>query len=112
MVSQEKLKNLRRVITENLRVQRDGDPIKYVDAGTALQDACSKQNHTIFARRGCGKTLLLHHASRELPNSVRSIYLNCEDFKRHSFPNVLIVILMTLFQEIKRDYSGDYPRLG
>ena len=97
------LAKLREVITENLRVQRGGDLVDYVSIGTALQDATARQNHAIFARRGCGKTLLLHHSSRILKTGIRSIYLNCEDFKRHSFPNVLIVILVTLFKEIDKN---------
>jgi len=101
-----KLQRLRQVITENLRVQRDGETIDYINVGTALNDACAKQNHAIFARRGCGKTLLLHHSSRMLDESIKSIYLNCEDFKRHSFPNVLIEILTSLFKEIESNLHG------
>lgn len=96
MAGKEKLSDLRKVITENLRVQRDGQSIDYINVGMALQNACSKQNHAIFARRGCGKTLLLHHSSRALESDMKSVYLNCEDFRRHSFPNVLIEILYAL----------------
>jgi hypothetical protein len=32
--------------------------------------------------------------------------LNCEDFKRHSFPNVLIEILASLFREIEQNLQG------
>jgi hypothetical protein len=106
MVSQQKLDRLREVITESLRVQRGGEPIDYVNVGTALQDACSKQNHAIFARRGSGKTLLLHHSARALKGGMKAVYLNCEDFKRHSFPNVLIEILTSLFRELERNLSG------
>ena len=82
-VDPEKLQNLRRVITENLRVQRAGSSaVKYVDVSNALADACARQNHTIFARRGCGKTLLLHASNHELDRSVKTVYLNCEDFNR------------------------------
>ncbi|WHQ69250.1 hypothetical protein [Methylorubrum extorquens] len=110
MLDQKKLDKLREVITENLRVQRHGDEIDYINVGTALQDACSRQNHTIFARRGCGKTLLLHHSSRSLRDDVRSVYLNCEDFKKHTFPNVLIEILSALFREIDRNLTGWFGR--
>lgn len=106
MVSADKLVRLRNAITENLRVQRDGAPIDYINVGTALQDACSRQNHAIFARRGCGKTLILHHSSRLLSPDTKAIYLNCEDFKRHSFPNVLIEILSALFRELDKNQSG------
>ena len=106
MVDAKKLTRLRTVITENLRVQRDGEPIDYINVGNALQDACARQNHAIFARRGCGKTLLLHHSSRALPNGAKAVYLNCEDFKQHSFPNVLIEILTALFRELEHNLGG------
>lgn len=107
MTGTEKLTKLRLVINENLRVQRGGaDPVPYIDVGNVLNDIRARQNHVVFARRGCGKTLLLHHSSRQLDSSVKSVYLNCEDFKRHSFPNVLIEILDALFHELEQHLTG------
>ena len=106
MVSAKKLATLRTIITENLRVQRGDEAVQYINLGNSLQDACARQNHAIFARRGCGKTLLLHHSARKLGNNIKAIYLNCEDFKRHSFPNVLIEILRALFKELDRNLVG------
>ncbi len=64
----QQLADLRKVITENLRVQRGGaDAVPYIDVSRALSDICARQNHAVFARRGCGKTLLLHHSAKELP---------------------------------------------
>ena len=106
-----KLTALRQKITESLRIQRDSsEAVPYIDAANILGDVCSRQNHAIFARRGCGKTLLLHHSSRSLDDSVRTVYLNCEDFKRHSFPNVLIEILDALFRELERHLTGWFGR--
>lgn len=104
----ENLSALRRMITENLRIQRGGaDPVPYIDVSNILDDICARQNHVIFARRGCGKTLLLHHSSHLLiDSSIKAVYLNCEDFKRHSFPNVLIEILDALFAELERHLPG------
>ena len=101
-----KLRKLRALITEGLRVQRDGEAITYINVGQALEDACARANHTIFARRGCGKTLLLHDSRSKLQEDLRSIYLNCEDFKQHTFPNVLVEILKALFREIDQNLSG------
>lgn len=102
---------LRRVITENLRVQRAGaDPVPYIDVSSALSDICARQNHAVFARRGCGKTLLLHHSAKKLPSDIQTVYLNCEDFKHHSFPNVLIEILDALFAEIEGNLPGWFGR--
>ena len=108
---EKKLATLRRVINENLRVQREGaDPIQYIDVSGALNDISARQNHAIFARRGCGKTLLLQHSSKLLPTKIQSVYLNCEDFKHHSFPNVLIEILDTLFAELEGNLSGWFAK--
>ena len=107
----EDLTLLRQVITENLRVQRGGsESIPYIDISNVISDMTARQNHAIFGRRGCGKTLLLHFSEKKLNNSVKCIYLNCEDFKRHSFPNVLIQILDALFEELQRNLTGWFGR--
>jgi hypothetical protein len=41
-----------------------------------------------------------------LGSDVAVVYLNCEDFKRHTFPNVLIEILSALFREINGHLKG------
>ncbi|MGV8935202.1 MAG: hypothetical protein ACOH1I_11285 [Gallionellaceae bacterium] len=107
-LSDKKLTLLRQRITEGLRIQRDtGDVVPYIDTAHVVGDVCAKQNHTIFARRGCGKTLLLHYSSQLLEKSpIRTVYLNCEDYKRHSFPNVLIEILDALFGELEHHLTG------
>lgn len=104
--SREKISALRRKIQESLRVQIGTESIPYIDASHNLDDATARQNHVIFARRGCGKTLLLHSSSRQADKSISAVYLNCEDFKQHSFPNVLIEILRAIFIEIDSNLSG------
>lgn len=107
----QKLGELRRKIQESLRIQKDSaEAVPYIDASSAISDASARQNHAIFARRGCGKTLLLHYSGRSLEESVRAVYLNCEDFKHHSFPNVLIEILRSLFQELEKHLTGWFGR--
>ena len=87
MASAEALAKLREVITENLRIQKSGAPtIRYIDVTHALDDARARQNHVIFARRGCGKTLLLHNAASLAGDDRKTIYLNCEDFQEPLFP--------------------------
>jgi len=111
-LTDKQLNQLRVKITEGLRIQRDtSEPVPYMDAANIVGDICARQNHTIFARRGCGKTLLLHHSTKELEGtSTRTVYLNCEDFKRHSFPNVLIEILDALFRELENHLHGWFGR--
>jgi len=105
------LSKLRTIIQESLRVQRgSAERVAYIDTGNVLSDVCARQNHVIFARRGCGKTLLLHYSAKKLGEDVHSVYLNREDFKRHSFPNVLIEILDALFAELEKHLSAWFGR--
>ena len=111
MPVQERLTKLRLVINENLRVQRGGaESIPYIDVANVLNDIAARHNHVIFGRRGCGKTLLLQFSAQHTDDSIRCIYLNCEDFKKHSFPNVLIQILDALFAELLHHLTGWFGR--
>jgi len=98
-----KLLKLRNVINENLRTQLENDKVEYISSGHTLSDITARQSHCIFARRGCGKTLLLHHSRRLLGDEIKAVYINCEDFKHHSFPNVLIEIIDSIFSELERN---------
>jgi len=101
------VEELRRIVQENIRVQRGGsDAIEYVDVSRALADIAAKQNHVVFGRRGCGKTLLLQATQQKTATDVKVVYINCEDYKQHSFPNVLIEILDALFEELEKNLSG------
>ncbi|MFA4844688.1 MAG: hypothetical protein WC632_07070 [Candidatus Margulisiibacteriota bacterium] len=109
----DKIRKLRTVINECLRVQQNSDhQIPYIDSGNTLDDVMARQNHVIFGRRGCGKTLLLNESAKRLLKipSIKTIYLNCEDFKKHSFPNVLIEILDSLFGTLEQNLSGWFGR--
>jgi len=110
MVNNSNLAKLRTLINENLRTQLGSKDVTYISTGHVLNDASAKQSHCIFARRGCGKTLLLHHSRRALPESVRAIYINCEDFKHHSFPNVLIEIIDSVFKELEKNLNSWFGR--
>ncbi|ASP35689.1 hypothetical protein [Labrenzia sp. VG12] len=101
---------LREIITENLRIQKHSESVTYVDTDSLILDLRAKQNHAVFARRGCGKTLLMFKSAEQASEDVRTIYLNCEDFKRHSFPDVLLVILESVFSELQANCHGWFGR--
>ena len=71
-------------------------------AGT-LRTATSRRHHIVFGRRGSGKTSLLHKAGAELTLDRRPIaYVDLETFKGHSYPDVLLSILIASFKEFKK----------
>ncbi len=110
-VMSSEVEKLRRIVQENIRIQRGGaETIDYIDVSRALADMVAKQNHVVFGRRGCGKTLLLRATQQKVDGDVRVVYINCEDYKQHSFPNVLIEILDALFEELEKNLSGWFGR--
>lgn len=112
-VNPSKIDKLRELISENLRVQRTGkEAISYIDADNNLKDICSRQNHIVFAKRGSGKSLLLHQSRKIIDKQTLVIYLNCEDFKRHSFPNVLIELMDNLFRGIQKEFPHPLNPFG
>ncbi len=61
-----------------------------------LTRAKSRRHHIIFGRRGSGKSSLLLKASADLSFERRPIaVIDLETFKGHSYPDVLISILIT-----------------
>jgi Cdc6-like AAA superfamily ATPase len=70
-------------------------------AGT-LARAMSARNHLIFGRRGSGKTSLLQKARAEMLAARRpNAYVDMEKFKGHTYPDVLISVLIETFQNIR-----------
>ncbi|MFX1485459.1 MAG: P-loop NTPase fold protein, partial [Promethearchaeota archaeon] len=71
-------------------------------AGT-LSRAISRRHHIVFGRRGSGKTSLLRKAAADLTLDRRPIaFVNLDVFKAHSYPDVLISVLiatLTYFKE-------------
>jgi hypothetical protein len=57
----------------------------------------------IFDRRGSGKSSLLRKAGADLTLDRRPIaYINLETFKEHSYPDVLVSVLLQTFKELQK----------
>jgi len=77
-----------------------------------LRRAVSKRHHLIFGRRGSGKSSLLRKAAADLTVQRRPIaYVDLEAFKSHSYPDVLLSILIRTFREFERwlETAATYP---
>jgi hypothetical protein len=67
-----------------------------------LRRATNKRHHMIFGRRGSGKSRLLRKAAADLTIDRRPIaYGDLEAFKAHSYPDVLLSILISTFREFE-----------
>lgn len=71
-------------------------------AGNTLSRAMSKRNHIVFGRRGSGKTSLLLKAKRDLSLKRTPVaFVDMEQFKSHSYPDVLISVLIATLESFK-----------
>jgi len=95
-----KAKEVERLITcieENLRASPSAG-LKFVDLRRHKTRLVSKQNHVIFGRRGAGKTSLV--GSIQDSEKYIYIYINLEDYKDITFPNILIRVLTQVFSQL------------
>lgn len=85
-------------IEENLRASPTVG-LPFVDTRHYRTRLISKQNHVVFGRRGAGKTSLVRPVGIT-PGHI-NLYLNLEDYKDITFPNILIHILFQLFSLLR-----------
>ena len=72
-----------------------------------LSRAKSKQHNIIFGRRGSGKSSLLRKTAADLTIDRRPIaFVDMETFKGHSYPDVLISVLIKSLHEFKKWLAG------
>jgi hypothetical protein len=67
-----------------------------------LRRSISKRHHIVFGRRGSGKSSLLRKAAADLAVDRRPIaYVDLETFKGHSYPDVLLSVLIEAFSRFE-----------
>ena len=89
-------------IEQNMRSNEDSVKRFVEPSQGALQRAVSRQHHIVFGRRGSGKSSLLRKAAADLTVDRRPIaYVDLEAFKGHSYPNVLLSILIKTFDRFE-----------
>lgn len=102
-VTNEQMEKLALALEEATRATRgDAAPIFVEPAAGTLARSLSKRHHIVFGRRGSGKTSLLQKARAELVLNRRpNAFVDLEKFKGHSYPDVLISVLIETFGEIR-----------
>jgi len=104
----EKFKKLKVKIEEFRRTTKEkAENITYVDFGNNLDTVLAAANVVIYGRRGSGKTTLLAKGFSSANNDKRkSIYIQCEVYKDHTYPNLLINILIQIFKQINLNLNA------
>jgi hypothetical protein len=112
ILNTDEMTNFVTLVEEAARSSEKGVKHFVEPAPYTLRRAISKRHHIIFGRRGSGKSSLLRKAAADLTIDRRPIaYVNLEPFKGHSYPDVLLSVLINAFQEFKQwmDSAAVYP---
>ena len=98
----DQIANLLTVVEEAARSTEEAVRHFVEPAPGTLRRATNKRHHVIFGRRGSGKSSLLRKAAADLTIDRRPIAnVNLEAFKGHSYPDVLLSVLIKTFSEFK-----------
>jgi Cdc6-like AAA superfamily ATPase len=78
----------------------------YIDSGNNLEQIKLSRHAVVFGRRGSGKTTLLGEL-RSFADAEEQgvVWIDVDDYKTLTYPDVLIQILRSLFASIRRDVS-------
>jgi len=101
-VKHEELLKLRGYIEENLRATEKAG-FKFIDTRGLKERIKSKQNHVIFGRRGSGKSTLLQELRL---NGIHSSYIDLENHKDITFPNIVLRVLMDLLDQFNQSVTA------
>ena len=92
---------LKHLIRDSFRIRENQNPI-YVDLGGNLQRFSSAQHQVVFGRRGSGKSCLQVHflCKAKAEKTSLAIYIGADEIKTLGFPDVLIRLLLSLFESV------------
>jgi hypothetical protein len=98
----EPVKTLSRIVEEATRSTKEGAKRFVEPAEGTLERAKARRHHIVFGRRGSGKSSLLTKAAAELTIDRRPIvFVDLEEFKGHTYPDVLISVLIRALGEFE-----------
>jgi hypothetical protein len=96
------VETLARIVEESTRSTQEGVKYFIEPAPGTLARAKNKRHHIIFGRRGSGKSSLLSKVRSDLTiNRTPIAYIDLEEFKGHSYPDVLLSVLIKTLSEFK-----------
>lgn len=104
-MDRESIDKLTTYIEENLRATVNSG-MSFIDPNNFKRKLASKQNHVVFGRRGSGKSSL--SSSLKKSDNHIFIYINLENFKDISFPNIILHVLKSGFSQIRKELKRPF----
>ncbi|MFK7161857.1 hypothetical protein V6U78_12505 [Marinospirillum sp. MEB164] len=101
MLSDPEVKQLANLIKDSFRIRPNHNP-DYVDVSGHLARFSSCQHQLVFGRRGSGKSCLFVHFLNDTDanNGVLPIYIEGDEFKRLTYPDLLVRLLLRIFENM------------
>lgn len=101
MLSNPEVSQLTNLIKDSFRIRPNHNPA-YVDVAGHLSRLRSCQHQVVFGRRGSGKSCLFVHFlhDSEARNGVLPIYIEGDEFKRLTYPDLLVRLLLRIFESM------------
>jgi len=97
------MSSLLTLVEEATRSTVEGVKYFVEPAEDALTRATTKRHHIVFGRRGSGKSSLLRKTAADLTLDRRPIaWVDLEPFKNHSYPDLLLSVLISTFAEFQK----------
>lgn len=96
-MDKKELNKLTTYLEENTRADKVSG-IEFIDPRNFKEKVRGKQNYVVFGRRGAGKSTLLKTLNKY--DKALTIYVNLEDYKDITFPNIIIKVLVAFYKEI------------
>jgi hypothetical protein len=82
----------------------------YIDTGNNRSLICLPRHSVVFGRRGSGKTMLLSELLAAAPaNNHGVIWVDIDDYKTLTFPDILVQVLRSLFLSLYNDVRKCNP---
>lgn len=95
LLESKEVQALTKLVEESTRSTREGVKFFIEPAPGTLDRAKNRRHHIIFGRRGSGKSSLLAKVTEDLTvDRVPIAYVDLEEFKGHSYPDVLLSVLI------------------
>ncbi|MFA5944234.1 MAG: hypothetical protein WC876_07195 [Candidatus Thermoplasmatota archaeon] len=95
-----KIRNYIRVIS---RQEEHKERNQYIDVEGNREAALLNVNQVIYGRRGSGKSALIAEAKKgAAEKGILAVDVDCEQYKDHSFPKLLIEILLAVLERLDK----------
>lgn len=106
-----KFEQLETLIRRSFRVRDNQTPI-YVDVAQHLERISLDQHQVVFGRRGSGKSCLLIFFRHEVApkRGIHTIYILGDTIKTLDYPDVLIRLLLAIFEGLPSQSWWRHPR--